>query len=141
MAISDLGEYPRAVESLTLVLDRAMPGTKDHGAALHMLGAIELAQGDPARAVELYREALKTEAHRPAAHVETLLGYVEALATVGDRRTYNRMMQPLVDAVSQVPLKLDYAIRLTHVARVWSRRTASQVRWRDARSDGAGIRD
>jgi Tfp pilus assembly protein PilF len=61
MAQSDQGKYKQATRTLNRVLKLAQPGTKDHGGALHSLAGISLGTGDPARAAELYREALKTE--------------------------------------------------------------------------------
>ena len=121
MCLSDLNELDEAAKHLNIVLVTTEPGTEPHTGAIHSLAGIALGTGDPTAAAELYRQAVASETRRSLQRLEALLGWAEALAASANRRTYNRMLQQLVDAFDDVPYAGELAIRMTHIARQWAR--------------------
>jgi tetratricopeptide (TPR) repeat protein len=121
MCLSDLNRFEEATAQLNTVLNATEPGTDPHTSAIHSLAGVALGAGDPTTAADLYRQAVAAEPARSIQRLEALLGWAEALAACGDRRTYNRMLQQVVDAFDEVLYTSELAIRMTRIARRWAR--------------------
>jgi tetratricopeptide (TPR) repeat protein len=121
MTLSDLGRYDEATSELTTVLRNADSNTSEYAGAAHSLANIALANDDLENALRHYRTAVDHEARESIQALESLLGYAEALAAAGQRRTFNRVFQRAIDAFDKVPYTGDLAIRITHIARRWAR--------------------
>lgn len=104
--------YERARET-------APAGSAVYAAALSGLAGLALAD-DPAAAARLYTESLELRDFGTVNYLENLVLLNQALAATGERRTYLRRLQQIVDESLNTPLNLTMAMGMAHAAAAWS---------------------
>ena len=122
MTLSDLERYDEATHELSAVLDGADPKSSQYAGAAHSLANIALGKDDLESALSLYRTALQNETRDSLQYLEALLGYAEALAAAGRRRTFNGVFQRVINLFDHIAYDGELAVRITRIARRWARR-------------------
>lgn len=122
LVLSDAEEFEEARLSLEAAHETAPEDRSVVASALSGLAGIALGEGRLDDAVKLYRRSLSIDRDEAGHTLERLLGLCEALAAVGNRRSFNLRLQQVVDLVQKEPPGERLFFGLTRSARRWADR-------------------
>lgn len=120
LVLSDAEEFEEARLSLEAAHETAPEDRSVVASALSGLAGIALGEGRLDDAVKLYRRSLSIDRDEAVHTLERLLGLCEALAAVGNRRSFNVRLQQVVDLVQKEPLGERLFFGLPRSARRWA---------------------
>lgn len=121
LVLSDKEDLDGARAAFRAAEEGAAEDAATRASALAGLAGLAIAEERLDEAVELYRSALQL--HRdadPIKKLERLLGLCEALAGLGNRRSFNRRLQQIVDLNSLQPLGDRVVFGLARSSRRWA---------------------
>jgi tetratricopeptide (TPR) repeat protein len=120
LVLSDAEEFEEARLSFEAAQETAPEVRSVVASALSGLAGIALGEGRMDDAVKLYRRSLSVDRDNAVHTLERLLGLCEALAAVGNRRSFDVRLQQVVDLVQKEPLGGRFYFTLTRSARRWA---------------------
>jgi tetratricopeptide (TPR) repeat protein len=120
LVLSDAAQFEEARLSLEAAQETAPEGKSVVAMALSGLAGIALGEGRLDDAVKLYRRSLSSDRDDAVHTLERLLGLCEALAAVGNRRSFNVCLQQVVDLAQKEPLGERLYFGLPRSARRWA---------------------
>jgi tetratricopeptide (TPR) repeat protein len=120
LVLSDAEEFEEARLSFEAAQEAAPEDRSVVASALSGLAGIALGEGRFDDAVKLYRRSLSIDRDGAVHTLERLLGLCEALAAIGNRRSFNVRLQQAVDLVQKEPLGERVYLGLPRSARRWA---------------------
>lgn len=122
LVLSDAEEFEEARFSFEAAQETAPEDKSVVASAVSGLAGIAIAEGRMDAAVQLYRRSLSMGRDDAIHSLESLLGLCEALAAVGNRRSFNVRLQQVVDLVRKEPVGDRPYLGLPRSARRWADR-------------------